>query len=603
MSGFVALVQANGALPDPELMQSLTDSLRVRGPHGSAWKCFGGVGLGHALFRSDDLPAEQQPFTLDGQVWIVSDARVDARAPLAARLAIHSSRSLDTISDGELLLRAYQAWGESCVDALLGDFAFAIWDVAAKRLFCARDHMGVKPLYYATAGDSLIVSSAIECVRRHPFVGDTLDDLAIADLLLFGHNTEHASTIFRAIRRVPPAHTLTWWNNSIRTRPYWELPVDEPAYMRDEEYAERFRVLVRDAVSDRLRSRRASIFISGGLDSTTLAAFAAKALGAGHVRGFTFVFESLFDDPERTAAAAAARALGIETQFVAVDDAQGWPEPLTGIGPEPFVEQASGALARAYAAMAEYGRVAFYGEGPDNALAYEWQSYLAHLWRSRAWRRIASDGVKFAVTQRRVPFVGTIRTLFGADLRPGPAYVPLATVPRWISPAFSERVDLGGRLRSIAGDSHPIRPRGHASMLQPLWQDVFEGLAPSYTGAAIDVRHPYLDLRVLRFLLSVPVVPWCREKYLIRYAMKGVLPDAVLRRRKTPLQGEPDFERVRRYGMPPPSLTPRLEAFGDARLLEGRALTPAQVDAELRFVRLSHWLANLDRPPARPPGL
>jgi hypothetical protein len=96
-------------------------------------------------------------------------------------------------------------------------------------------------------------------------------------------------------------------------------------------------------------------------------------------------------------------------------------------------------------------------------------------------------------------------------------------------------------------------------------------------------------------MLSVPVVPWCREKYLIRYAMKDILPGAVLRRPKTPLQGEPDFERVRRDGFPAAHPTPRLEAFGDARLLEGRALTPAQVEAELRFVRLSHWLARLDR--------
>ena len=196
--------------------------------------------------------------------------------------------------------------------------------------------------------------------------------------------------------------------------------------------------------------------------------------------------------------------------------------------------------------------------------------------------------------------------MFGAELRTssGPVYTKLTAVPRWISPELSERLDLRARLlRADADGRHPIRPRAHASMQWPLWQALFDGLAPSYTGVALDVRHPYLDLRVLRFLLSVPVVPWCREKYLIRYAMKRVLPDAVLRRPKTPLQGEPDFERVRRYGLPPAGRTPRLEVFGDARLLEGRALTPAQVDAELRFVRLSHWLANLDRPaPARSSG-
>src|SRR5207344_3160791 len=113
-------------------------------------------------------------------------------------------------TDVELILRAYLVWGEDFVEHLLGDFAFAIWDGPKQRLFCARDHLGVKPFFYAQVGQKLIFSSSLDCIRQHPAVSDRLNDLAIADFLLFDLNQDKATTSFADIQRVPPAHSATF---------------------------------------------------------------------------------------------------------------------------------------------------------------------------------------------------------------------------------------------------------------------------------------------------------------------------------------------------------------------------------------------------------
>jgi len=125
--------------------------------------------------------------------------------------------------------------------------------------------------------------------------------------------------------------------------------------------------------------------------------------------------------------------------------------------------------------------------------------------------------------------------------------------------------------------------------------DLFDSWDPSYTGVALDVRHPFLDLRVLRFLLSVPVIPWCREKYLLRYAFAADLPPQVRRRPKTPLPGSPEHAKIARDGLPPVMRSPRLGAYAESAYL--RALptsTSMQAEAALRLVTFSRWLAGLE---------
>ena len=207
---------------------------------------------------------------------ISADARIDNRKDLIQKL-----QASQTTTDEQLILLAYEAWGEECVKHLLGDFAFAIWDANRKRFFCARDHFGVKPFFYAQLGDSFIFSNDINTLRQDPRVSDTLNETAIADYLVFGLNQDQSSTIFRDIQRLPAGHTLTFANNEITIRQYWTLEIPDAIRFRDDrDYVERFNELLTIAVADRVRTDRVAISMSGGLDSTSLAVIAARIVGS-----------------------------------------------------------------------------------------------------------------------------------------------------------------------------------------------------------------------------------------------------------------------------------------------------------------------------------
>jgi asparagine synthase (glutamine-hydrolysing) len=230
-----------------------------RGPDAQEIWVDGNAGFGHALLKTtDESERERQPFTLDGRVWIVADARVDARHDLIPKLKDkgHQSLSQDA-TDVELILRAYQAWSEDCVEHLLGDFAFAIWDGNEQRLFCARDHLGVKPFFYAQIGQKLIFTSSLDCIREHPAVSSRLNDVAIADFLLFDLNQDQSTTSFAEIQRIPPAHVAKWSASGMQLRRYWTLPIDEPVCFRKaSDYIDRFKELLDQAVADRLRTKK-----------------------------------------------------------------------------------------------------------------------------------------------------------------------------------------------------------------------------------------------------------------------------------------------------------------------------------------------------------
>jgi asparagine synthase (glutamine-hydrolysing) len=592
VSGILTIVRTDGSPIEPTLAAALMSPLAVRGPDAQRSQCIGNVALGHALLRTRTEEDDRQPLTLDGHTWIVADVRLDARADLITQLGLNRD-SMSLASDAELVLRAYQEWDVGCINQLLGDFGFAIWDARLSRLFVGRDHLGVKPLYYAHVGRSILVSSVLECVRMHPAVRkDELEDIAIADFLLFGHKADHETTVYRDIRRLPPAHTLTWSPNGMRVQRYWQLPVEEPIYCSDAEYAEQFTDLLGRAVSDRLRTDRVSIFLSGGIDSTTLAATAVRELGdAEAVRGFTFVRGSLIDD-EGHYARIAARELGIAARCYDIDQNAGWPHFMTTAIPEPLPDAVeAGAKARAHADMAMHGAVALFGEGPDNVMHYEWQAYIRHLWRGHRWRQLSADFMRFVGHHKRLPLAATLWRL-GArstDDRDMPQ------LPRWIAPSLVDRLQLRERwqrvMRGPRPSPHPTKPMAYWSLLNPMWHVVFDAVDPAYTGVPIDVRHPYLDLRLLRFLLRVPAIPWSRDKHLFRYALSDRLPATIRTRPKTPLKGLPDYERSRRFGLPPLRASEELERYGSSvRLLDTGFRTAAEAEADLRFIALSYWL-------------
>src|SRR5512144_2118902 len=377
MSGIAALGLRQEVPFDPQLLGAMGRILAARGPDRAGRWSGDRFALIHTLFRTVDESAhEEQPLTFDEQVWISADARIDARDELVRELRGHSrDASLDQ-PDVHLILHAYHVWGTACVEHLLGDFAFVIADTRAQRLFAARDHLGVKPLFYSTVPGGIVVSNMLDCVRRHPQVSDTLNDSYICDFLLFGWNTDVAASAFADIHRLPPAHRLEWTPEGMRIERYWSLTI--PAIVRrrrQRDYIEAFMDVFRQAIADRLRTDKVVISLSGGIDSASIAAIMMPLLARRSpptaVQAVTAVYDRLIPDRERYYAGLVARHLGIPIEFVAGDDlecfgpewdtaATHYPEPAERGLPLPTVfAQRVGA----------HGRVVLCGDGGDEAVS------------------------------------------------------------------------------------------------------------------------------------------------------------------------------------------------------------------------------------------
>jgi asparagine synthase (glutamine-hydrolysing) len=609
VSGIVGILNLDGAPVDRRLLGGMTDFMAFRGPDARRIWTDGNIGFGHTLLKTtEESEREHQPFTLDGQVWIVADARVDAQRDLIAKLTARGEQVQRGVTDVELLLRAYRAWKEECVEHLLGDFAFAIWDAPRRRLFCARDQMGVKPFYYAQLGERVIFSNTLDCIRQHPAVSDTLNDRAIADFLLFDLNQDPAATSFADIRRLPPGNRATWSNGGSRISRYWTLPIDEPVYFRRaDDYVDRFKELLHMAVDDRLRINNVGVFMSGGLDSSTLAATACQILrgraASSQVHAFTTVSDGVVDQNERYYAELVAGKLRIPIHYRNVSGNlidPHWPQTSLHT-PEPVSSPLNLTAHRDYVqSVSSHSRVCLYGEGPDNALTYEWRSYLSHLVQHRRIGRLLQDISFHVIRHRRVPLLPTVRRIVTQRRRAGSSR---SSFPEWLDESFEARLRLREQWEkhqqmAEAPSPHPVRPVAYRSFNSGLWESLFQGWDAGQTMAAFEVRHPFVDLRLLRYLLAVPAIPWCRAKYLVRRAMRGTLPEAVLRRPKAPLIGDPVLDRVEEFAPPRLEAVPALRAFVDPERVSwptGDGRTAFWTNFRPRS--LNYWLKNLQPRP------
>jgi asparagine synthase (glutamine-hydrolysing) len=615
VSGIVGILNVDGTPVDRQVLERLVEFQKFRGPDAQHLWIDGNIGLAHALLRTtDDSPRECQPFQLGDDIWIAADARVDGRADLVAKLTAASespSPGSPYANDAELILRSYQAWGPACVDHLLGDFAFAIWDGKNQRLFCARDHMGVKPFYYAQIGSVLVFSNTLDCVRRHPAVSNRLNDLAIADFLLFDINQDAATTAFADVRRLPAAHSLVCERGNVSVQRYWTLSVTEPVQFKHEsEYIERFRELLDQAVADRLRTKSAGILMSGGLDSTTVAAAAKRILAAnGDGDGLfahTVVLDGLTPDDERYYANLVANALKIPIEFKEAGhcrlfDGADNPEFRT---PQPthyaWPDQTRDPLRQISART----RITLTGDGSDPGLSSRITAHFRQLVRKKQFARAANDARRYLCSEGRLSrlYLRARWRLLVNSTNPFNSY------PAWLSEELQKQYSLRDRWKACTfpdrrtalrqeRDIAAVRPEAFVSMTHVGWQDLFESSDPGATRIAVEIRHPFFDLRVITFLLGLARLPWCSDKELLRRAARGVLPEAVRLRRKSPLHHDPVVALLQK---PESAWVDRFEPVPDLQRYVCRdrippALgerSPGSAWVNLRPLSLNFWLRN-----------
>lgn len=476
---------------------------------------------------------DRAPIDRDGKTWITGNVRLDGRRDLIAKLKLS-----DSPDDAELVLHAYRVWKEDCVKHLIGDFAFAIWDGTRQQLFCARDQMGVRQFFYSYANDTFIFSNTLESLRNH--VAGELNELAIGDFLVFGLNQDPATTIFARIRRLPKAHTLIVSRDGIRINEYWTPTTSTIRYKTDADYVEHFNELLTCAVADRLRTENAGILMSGGLDSSAIAAIVRRQRPALDLKAFCVVYDSAFPDEERKYATIVARNLDIPIEFLPgneINQQDGWEN--IGSAPEPFdvdpVYLVSGELLRR---SSSHSRVALTGWDGDTFLSETPRHSFSHSLKTGNLPRLVYDLARFVYFQHGPPPIG-IRTRWRRWRHP---HWNRSPYPVWLNEDFSRRLHLRERWRDLNArnaPAHPLRPRVFSTLYSPHWDALMSRHDAGTTLLPLEVRHPLIDVRLVDYLLGLPVIPWLLDKTILRKAMVGVLPDAVRMRPKSPLAGDP----------------------------------------------------------------
>jgi asparagine synthase (glutamine-hydrolysing) len=534
MSGFVGIIQHETPV-NRDLLATLSRSLEFRGPHGTDMWLEGTAGLGHALLRTGE---HEGGIAVSGNLRIVADARLEARQELLDALAASDA------PDPELILLAYKRWGRKCLDRLTGDFSFAIWNSEDCTLFCARDQFGVRPFFYCALPHSLIFSNTLESVRTHPDVPRTLCDIALTDFLLFGYSLDSSLTSFETIRRLPAAHWLTWCDGSLRVEPYWRLSLPEPVrFRRVADYLDGFNEHLDRAVAERTPSGAVAILLSGGLDSTSVAAAAARRHNT-NLHGFTLVSDRLIPDRERHFTGIAARALGIPVQFLPIDDFR----LVDAVAAsrhysEPREYPPTNLMDEHFSQVAGFSTVALTGQGGDAIFAMSPRSGPALL-KAGKIAELLHASLLYIRLRGALPRFG-FRSLFWTGASP-----ERHEYPGWLNPDLENSLELRDRFRRVhdrAGQGTLGLTRGQAlaKLIGPFWPNVFESHDATWTGKPISFRHPLFDLRFMEYCLSLPDLPWFASKTIVRAAAKGRLPDPIRSRPKTRVSEDPTAPLVR----------------------------------------------------------
>lgn len=594
MSGFLLCWHRAGG-PVPDAIASLAAAHRAPGssvPPRSlrrgdviAWHWPGGWAPG----AEDALPLERGGWTGSGVL------RLDDRVALAARLRDrgHADRGAGVptdapatalADDASLAWDAFAAWGDDAPARWIGDYALAVVSAARDRMIVSRGLTGVRSCFHRALGEVECASDDLALLVA--LGGGPAEPVreAVAEYLRFGQVVTPTLTFHRGIRRVPAAHTLVIDRaGDTRLRRHWSLPA--PAIVhgrRDDEVAEAFREVLGAAVRDRLRAPRASLLLSGGLDSSALA---VEAAGTGaSVQAVTVSWDRLIADDEARFAAMTAAATRLPHEVLRHPPDAGFVATPPYATPEPAPDVESRVWRAQAARLATHGPVALNGEDVDALLA---APTLIDQVRVEGLTRTLRAWASFVRATGRRPWVGLAETL-----RPGThARHRAPAPPDWLRAPLAHV----GAARSDVDVAHPTRTRADWAIAQPLWEAIEWLDDPVMSGSDVVVLLPYMDPRVIGFCLALPAVPWTQRKHLLRRAYAGRLPDEVLRRPKTPLAGYYEA-RVAAWRATGPSvaLPDPVREWVDPAAWE-RALRAADADAVFaawRVLELARWLSQ-----------
>jgi asparagine synthase (glutamine-hydrolysing) len=537
LSCIAGLFNFSGESLRPMQIEQMLLPMKPRAPDGEQVVREGRVGFGHLWLRTGASGAEG-PFSIadDPGTWIVADARIDARQELIRKLRSRGNDLSDDAPHAALVLHAYRTFGDQFMEHLIGDFAFAIWDARQQQLVCARDHFGVRPFHYFESGNEFGFASDVDALLTQPQVSRELDDASVADFLLFGSLQDEDRTVYRDIRCLPPASMMTVSSSGSTVRRYWELPnYEQIRFANPSDYAHAYRHVFEQAVADRLPQGPVALQLSGGVDSTAIAAVAATQPGRspGSIEAYTLACRELIpQDEECRYAQLAASHLGVSWSAIELG-AYSLFERSQEHGlriSEPFMYPFLAAQRDIQHSLGLKGaRIILSGQGGD-ALMTPSAAYYRGLLRNRRLGRLTCEVAHHLRHTGSLAGMGLRSALWpkAAPRRQRPS------LPDWIDPVFAKTVDLEARWergwRVLHDGQDPYAQLREAWVCRQF--EALEVLKQPIVG-----RYPFYDLRLVEFSLGLPNF-MRKGKHVVRLAMSDKLPEAVLQRPKHSLPGD-----------------------------------------------------------------
>jgi asparagine synthase (glutamine-hydrolysing) len=565
MCGIAGFVTRSPGAPPDAILTRMTDTLRHRGPDACGFYRDPFASLGHRRLSIIDLATGDQPMTNeDGSLWITYNGEIFNHADLRPALE-QAGHRYHTHCDTEAVLHAYEQYGPDCVTHFRGMFAFALWDKNTRTLFCARDRLGKKPLYYYWDGQLFAFASEIKALLAHPAISPRFEESLLSEYLHFGYCSGER-TLFTGIRKLMPGHWLRLTPEQLETRQYWELPcaaADEKREKREDRDDQSWIAECRQRLEEAVRTRLMSdvplgMFLSGGVDSSAIAAL-MKTMFDGPVKTFAVGYREQ-EFSELDYARQVAQSIGTEHHEVVIgmDDFFGVLPQMIWHEDEPVAWPSSVSLYFVSRLASEQVKVVLTGEGSDELFAgyARYRLYLLNQQALKAYRRVPGplrDALRNGIAHSRLLSGNMRRKLQHSVLGRGEDLEALYLDNFYaaFSGAGQERllVAPGGATYDSFLRYWNSQPR--ASLLsRMLYADQKTYLVELLMkqdqmsmACSIESRVPFLDHPFVEFAASVPDRMKLRGgegKYILKRAVEDLLPRKIIYRKKmgfpTPLR-------------------------------------------------------------------
>ena len=542
---------------DRQQLIRMRDALAHRGPDDAGTWISDAVGFGHRRLSIVDLGGGHQPMSNeDGTIWIAFNGEIYNHRELRPLLE-ERGHVYRTQSDTETIVHLYEEFGIAGVAKLRGMFAYAIWDSVQRKLVLARDRLGIKPLYYTVKEDgTLYFASEIKALIAGRAIKPELNYDALADYAANRH-TSGEETLFRGVKRLSPGYTLQWLDGQTRIEPYWDLSFTKSnSPLKQEEYVDRFSELFRESVRLHLMSDvPLGVFLSGGIDSSAITA-AMTTMVSAPIKTFSVAFAER-EANELNYARVVARAFKTDHHEIVIT-----PEEFFGELPaliyqedEPIAHPSSVPLYFVSKLARRHVKVVLTGEGSDELLAgyNKYRVTMENLRLGRHYQGIVPASVRDIVKRQTEKLSGASRLLqklrrtflcLPAEIRDiyfnnFAVYSP-SMQKRLFTPATRDRMGDSDPYRASLqyiddSDAESLLDQLLAADLKTYLHELLMKQDQMSMAASLESRVPFLDHKLVEFATHLPVkmkLHGWTTKYVLRQAMRNVLPKAILRRTK-----------------------------------------------------------------------